>query len=153
MDSQFYFCSSPLFEIRKLHKAYSFSYYTLVFAVIAGLSPSVTRAVAMFSIISIAMHLKRPTNIYNTLVISAFVILLFKPTFLFEVGFQMSYLAVLGIVSVQPIIYKLWKPKYLVTDKLWQIFTVTLAAQAGVVPISLFYFHQFRVCSLFQILL
>ncbi len=113
------------------------------FAVIAGLSPSVTRAVAMFSIISIAMHLKRPTNIYNTLVISAFVILLFKPTFLFEVGFQMSYLAVLGIVSVQPIIYKLWKPKYLVTDKLWQIFTVTLAAQAGVVPISLFYFHQF----------
>ena len=113
------------------------------FAVIAGLSPSVTRAVTMFSIISIAMHLKRPTNIYNTLVISAFVILLFKPTFLFEVGFQMSYLAVLGIVSVQPILYKLWKPKYLVTDKLWQIFTVTLAAQAGVVPISLFYFHQF----------
>jgi len=113
------------------------------FAVIAGLSPSVTRAVTMFSIISIAMHLKRPTNIYNTLVISAFVILLFKPTFLFEVGFQMSYLAVLGIVSVQPILYKLWKPKYLVFDKLWQIFTVTLAAQAGVVPISLFYFHQF----------
>ncbi len=113
------------------------------FAIIAGLSPSVTRAVTMFSIISIAMHLKRPTNIYNTLVISAFVILLFKPTFLFEVGFQMSYLAVLGIVSVQPILYKLWKPKYLVFDKLWQIFTVTLAAQAGVVPISLFYFHQF----------
>ncbi len=113
------------------------------FAVIAGLSPSVTRAVAMFSIISVAMHLKRPTNIYNTLVISAFLILLFKPTFLFEVGFQMSYLAVLGIVSVQPIIYKLWKPKSYVTDKFWQIFTVTLAAQAGVVPISLFYFHQF----------
>lgn len=113
------------------------------YAVIAGLSPSVTRAVSMFSIISIAMHLRRPTNIYNTLVISAFIILLFKPTFLFEVGFQMSYLAVLGIVSVQPILYTLWKPKYLLFDKLWQIFTVTLAAQAGVVPISLFYFHQF----------
>lgn len=114
-----------------------------LFAIIAGLSPSVTRAVAMFSIISIAMHLKRPTNIYNTLVISAFIILLFKPTFLFEVGFQMSYLAVLGIVSVQPIIYKLWKPKYWIIDKPWQIFTVTLSAQVGVVPISLFYFHQF----------
>ncbi|WP_179337003.1 ComEC/Rec2 family competence protein [Winogradskyella ludwigii] len=113
------------------------------FAIIAGLSPSVTRAVMMFSIISIAMHLKRSTNIYNTLVISAFIILLFKPTFLFAVGFQMSYLAVLGIVSVQPIIYKLWKPKYWIIDKPWQIFTVTLAAQAGVVPISLFYFHQF----------
>ena len=113
------------------------------FAVIAGLSPSVTRAVAMFSIISIAMHLKRPTNIYNTLAISAFLILLFKPRFLFEVGFQMSYLAVLGIVSIQPIFYQLLKPKFWLTDKLWQIFTVTLAAQFGVVPISLFYFHQF----------
>lgn len=113
------------------------------FAVIAGLRPSVTRAVTMFSVISFAMHLKRPTNIYNTLVISAFLILLFKPTFLFRVGFQMSYLAVLGIVSIQPILYRLWKPKFLIPDKLWQIFTVTLAAQAGVVPISLFYFHQF----------
>ncbi|WP_179022089.1 ComEC/Rec2 family competence protein [Winogradskyella forsetii] len=113
------------------------------FAVIAGLSPSVTRAVTMFSVISFAMHLKRRTNIYNTLVISAFFILLIKPTFLFAVGFQMSYLAVLGIVSVQPIIYKLWQPKYWILDKPWQIFTVTLAAQIGVVPISLFYFHQF----------
>ncbi len=114
-----------------------------LFAILAGLSPSVTRAVTMFSIITIAMHLKRPTNIYNTLAISAFLILLVKPKFLFEVGFQMSYLAVLGIVSVQPHLYKLWQPKYWVIDKLWQVFSVTLAAQAGVVPISLFYFHQF----------
>ncbi|MBF8148556.1 ComEC family competence protein [Winogradskyella sp. F6397] len=113
------------------------------FAVIAGLRPSVTRAVTMFSVISIAMHLKRRTNIYNTLIISAFLILLFKPAFLFAVGFQMSYLAVLGIVTIQPIFYKLWKPKYWIIDKPWQIFTVTLAAQIGVVPISLFYFHQF----------
>ena len=97
----------------------------------------------MFSIISIAMHLKRSTNIYNTLVISAFIILLFKPTFLFAVGFQMSYLAVLAIVSIQPIIYKLWTPKQFIPRKLWTIFTVTLAAQFGVAPISLFYFHQF----------
>lgn len=114
-----------------------------LFAVVAGLSPSVTRAVTMFSVISFAMHLKRPANIYNTLAISAFFILLVKPTFLFEVGFQMSYLAVLGIVSIQPILYKLWQPKYWILDKPWQIFTVTLAAQAGVLPISLFYFHQF----------
>ena len=139
------FIFRPLLYIKYGHFIRPFILVTILwsFAIIAGLSPSVTRAVAMFSIISIAMHLKRPTNIYNTLVISAFLILLFKPTFLFSVGFQMSYLAVLGIVSVQPIIYKLWKPKYIIPDKLWQIFTVTLAAQAGVVPISLFYFHQF----------
>ncbi|WP_405575984.1 ComEC/Rec2 family competence protein [Winogradskyella sp. Asnod2-B02-A] len=139
------FVFSPLLYLKYGHFIRPFILVSILwsFAVVAGLSPSVTRAVTMFSIISIAMHLKRPTNIYNTLVISAFVILLFKPMFLFSVGFQMSYLAVLGIVSVQPIIYKLWKTKYYLTDKLWQILTVTLAAQVGVVPISLFYFHQF----------
>ena len=59
------------------------------FAIIAGLSPSVTRAVTMFTIVAIAMNLKRITNIYNTLAISAFVILLLKPMYLFDVGFQM----------------------------------------------------------------
>ena len=55
----------------------------------------------------------------------------------------MSYLAVLGIVSIQPILYKLWQPKYWIFDMPWQILTVTIAAQVGVLPISLFYFHQF----------
>ncbi|MCC1483186.1 ComEC/Rec2 family competence protein [Winogradskyella immobilis] len=113
------------------------------FAIIAGLSPSVTRAVTMFSVIAIAMHLKRQTSIYNTIAISAFFILLFKPVYVFDVGFQMSYLAVISIVSIQPLLYKLWSPRFYVTDKFWQIFTVTIAAQCGVAPISLYYFHQF----------
>ena len=113
------------------------------YAIIAGLSASVIRAVSMFSIVAVAMHLKRPTNIYNTLAISMFVLLLFKPTFIFDVGFQLSYLAVLAIVVMQPILYNLWLPKYKVLDFFWKIFTVTLAAQVGVIPISLYYFHQF----------
>ncbi|MFT5846457.1 ComEC/Rec2 family competence protein [Psychroserpens sp.] len=113
------------------------------FAIIAGLSASVTRAVTMFSIVAIAMHKKRPTNIFNTLAISMFVLLLVKPMFLFDVGFQLSYLAVLAIVSIQPLLYKLWQPHWKVIDYFWQIFTVTLAAQFGVVPLSLYYFHQF----------
>ncbi|WP_370477036.1 ComEC/Rec2 family competence protein [Tamlana flava] len=113
------------------------------FAIVAGLSASVTRAVTMFSIVAIAWNLKRPTNIYNTLAISMFIILLFKPLFIFDVGFQLSYLAVFAIVSIDPLLYKLWKPKYWVTDKLWHIFTVTVSAQFGVLPLSLFYFHQF----------
>lgn len=113
------------------------------FAIIAGLSASVTRAVTMFSIVAIGMNLKRPTNIYNTLAISMFVILLFKPLFLLDVGFQLSYLAVFAIVTIQPILYKLWKPKLKIIDYFWQIFTVTLAAQFGVIPVSLYYFHQF----------
>ncbi|MGB3608465.1 ComEC/Rec2 family competence protein [Psychroserpens sp.] len=113
------------------------------FAVIAGLSASVTRAVTMFSIVAIAMNWKRPTNIYNTLAISIFLLLLCQPMFLFDVGFQMSYMAVLSIVSIQPLLYKLWKPNWKAIDYVWQIFTVTIAAQFGVVPISLYYFHQF----------
>lgn len=113
------------------------------FAIIAGLSPSVTRAVAMFTVVAIGMNLKRPSNIYNTLAVSMFFILLLKPRFLFEVGFQMSYLAVISIVSIQPLIKKLWYPTNKIVRYFWDIFTVTLAAQIGVVPISLFYFHQF----------
>lgn len=113
------------------------------FAIIAGLSASVTRAVSMFSIVSIAMHLKRPTNIYNTLAISVFIILLFKPLFLFDVGFQLSYLAVIAIVAINPFLHTLWKPKFWITNKLWHTFTVSISAQLGIIPLSLFYFHQF----------
>ncbi|WP_248723960.1 ComEC/Rec2 family competence protein [Seonamhaeicola sp. ML3] len=113
------------------------------FAIIAGLSASVTRAVTMFSIVAIAMNLKRPTNIYNTLAISILVILLFKPLFIFDVGFQLSYFAVLAIVSIDPLLYKVWRPKNWLLDKYWHTLTVTISAQLGIIPLSLFYFHQF----------
>lgn len=113
------------------------------YALVAGLSPSVVRAVSMFTVFAIAMNLKRPTNSYNTVAISMFFLLLFKPMLLFNVGFQMSYLAVLSIITIEPMLYKLWRPKFKITSFFWQILTVTLAAQIGVAPISLFYFHQF----------
>ncbi|MGJ8592044.1 MAG: ComEC/Rec2 family competence protein [Aquaticitalea sp.] len=113
------------------------------FAIIAGLSPSVTRAVTMFTVVAIGMNLKRPSNIYNTLAISMFVLLLFKPLFLYDVGFQMSYTAVLAIASIKPILSSLWTPKLKVVNYYWQLLCVTTAAQIGVVPISLYYFHQF----------
>ncbi|MEO6346847.1 MAG: ComEC/Rec2 family competence protein [Aquaticitalea sp.] len=113
------------------------------FAIIAGLSPSITRAVAMFTVIAISINLKRPANIYNTLAISMFILLLFKPLFLFDVGFQMSYAAVISIASIQPLLVGLWKPKLKVVNYFWDLLCVTIAAQIGVVPISLYYFHQF----------
>lgn len=113
------------------------------FAIIAGLSASVTRAVTMFSIVTIGMHLKRPTNIYNTLAISIFIILLFKPLFIFDVGFQLSYMAVFAIVSIDPYLLKLWTPKYWILKVYWHTLTVTISAQLGILPISLYYFHQF----------
>lgn len=114
-----------------------------LYAIIAGLSPSVVRAVAMFTAIAIAMQVNRPSSTYKTLVISMFFLLLFNPYYLFEVGFQLSYLAVFSIVWIQPKLYNLWKPKFWALDKLWQLLTVSTAAQMGVLPLSLYYFHQF----------
>ena len=131
------------FKHGKLIKTFLLVVILWCFALIAGLSASVTRAVTMFSIVAIAINLKRPTNIYNTLAISIFTILLFKPMFLFDVGFQLSYLAVFAIVIVDPVIYKRWKPKSKIINFYWHTFTVTLSAQLGIIPISLYYFHQF----------
>jgi len=113
------------------------------FTIIAGLSASVVRAVTMFTIIAIAMNYKRPTIIYNTLAFSIFILLLFKPVFIFDVGFQLSYLAVFAIVTIHPMLYKIWQPNYKIVDFFWKLFTVTVSAQIGIIPISLYYFHQF----------
>lgn len=113
------------------------------FAIIAGLSASVVRAVTMFTAVAIGMSFKRKTFVLHSLITSMFVLLLVKPLFVFDVGFQLSYLAVFSIVTVQPKLYQIWKPKWKYFDKIWQLFTVSLAAQIGVLPISLYYFHQF----------
>ncbi|WP_456377593.1 ComEC/Rec2 family competence protein [Lutibacter sp.] len=114
-----------------------------IYAIIAGLSASVVRAVSMFTALTIGMQLIKRSNVYNTLVISMFFLLLFNPFYLFEIGFQLSYLAVFAIVWIQPKLYNLGKPKFWLPDKIWQLFTVSIAAQIGVLPLSLFYFHQF----------
>lgn len=114
-----------------------------LFAILAGLSASVIRAVAMFTAITIGLYSNRTSSVYQALVISMFFLLLFNAYYLFEVGFQLSYLAVFAIVWIQPKIYGLWQPNIWVIDKFWQLFTVSLSAQIGVLPLSLYYFHQF----------
>ena len=114
-----------------------------VFAIVAGLSASIVRAVTMFTAIAIAITLKQSKNIYNALIISIFFLLLINPYYLVDVGFQLSYLAVFFIVWTQPMLYRLWKPKLKIIDYFWQLLTVSFAAQFGVLPLSIFYFHQF----------
>lgn len=113
------------------------------FAMLAGLSPSVVRAVTMFSFIAIGMQMRRKTSVLNSLFISLFILLLVNPYFIFQVGFQLSYLAVFAIVTIQPKLFKLWQPKFKIAKYFWSLFTVSIAAQIGVLPLSLFYFHQF----------
>ena len=113
------------------------------YAFFTGLSPSVVRAVTMFTFVAYALFLNRPTSIVNILALSVFIILLIHPMFLFQVGFQMSYAAVFAIVWIYPVLMKLWNPRHWFLKKAWQLFSVSLAAQAGVLPISIYYFHQF----------
>lgn len=113
------------------------------FALLAGLSASIVRAVTMFSFLAYAQYLNRPTNTFNILALSLFFILLINPTYLFQVGFQMSYAAVFAIVWVYPMLQRIWYPENFILKKAWQLLSVSVAAQLGVLPISLFYFHQF----------
>ncbi len=113
------------------------------FAVIAGLSPSVVRSVTMFCFVAFGMYLKRETNIFHTLLVSALFILAVSPSFLFDLGFQLSYLSLFFILWLQPLLSGLWIPKYKITAYFWDILTVSFAAQIGALPLSIYYFHQF----------
>lgn len=113
------------------------------YACLTGLSPSVLRAATMFSFIVIAKSFNRQTNIYNTLAASAFVLLLFNPFLITEVGFQLSYLAVIGIVYIQPKIHNWFYFGNRLAENIWTITSVSLAAQIATFPLGLHYFHQF----------
>ncbi|TDE03717.1 ComEC/Rec2 family competence protein [Flavobacterium sandaracinum] len=114
-----------------------------MFGIIAGLAPSVVRSVTMFSFVAIGNHLRRKVNIYHTLLVSVLLILLVEPSFLFDVGFQLSYIALFFIIWLQPLLSSIWKPKYKVSKYIWDILTVSFAAQIGTLPLSIYYFHQF----------
>jgi competence protein ComEC len=86
------------------------------FALIAGLAPSVVRSVTMFSFVAIGYQLRRSVNIYHTLLVSILLILLFQPSFLFDVGFQLSYIALFFIIWLQPLLYQtrvLYSPNFI----------------------------------------
>lgn len=113
------------------------------YALLTGLAPSVMRAATMFSFVIIGMNLNRNANIYNSLIASAFVLLIYNPFLIREIGFQLSYIAVISIVTIQPGLQKLWLPKNWFIKQIWSITTVSVAAQIGTAPIGLYYFHQF----------
>jgi competence protein ComEC len=114
-----------------------------IYAFVTGLSPSVLRATVMFSFVAVGGLIARKAHILNILAASAFFLLLFDPNLIYKIGFQLSYLAVWGIVSFQPYLAALYEPKNKIIDYIWQLITVSIAAQLATAPIGLFYFHQF----------
>ncbi len=115
------------------------------FALLTGLSGSVVRAVSMFTFIAIGLSIRNQrSSVLHALITSFFILVLIHPLFIFDVGFQMSYAAVLGIVLLYPKVNALIpRMKWLIPRKIWQLFSVSVTATIGTLPISLYYFHQF----------
>ena len=125
------------------------------YAFVTGLSSPVLRSTIMFSIILFARTFQKKHNAYNTVCLSAFCLLLYNPYFLFNVGFQLSYLAIFGMIYFQPrlnpilIIDSKKNLLYRLGDKIWKVTTVAVAAQIATFPITIYYFHQFPNYFLF----
>lgn len=137
----------PYFKERKftnkMVKAILITILIWFYACITGLSPSVSRSAVMFTFLIFGRIDTRYSNSYNILASSAIPLLFFNPFMLTQVGFQLSYLAILGIVTFQPVLSKLYAPHTIAGKYFWSLGSVSIAAQLGTVPVTILYFHQF----------
>ncbi len=127
----------------KYIKAIIMLFFIFLYAMITGLSPCVIRAAIMLSLPIIAGLMNRNVDIINVIAVSCFVMVSKNPALLVDVGFQLSYLAVIGIVTLYKPIYDLYITSAWIPDKIWSLLAVSLAAQLATLPITLYVFHQF----------
>ena len=143
----FFVISSLLFFIRSRKylwiKTILIVLFIWFYAFITGFSPSVTRATLMFSLFAFGKLMKQNPGFLNILSASALINLVINPLAITEIGFQLSYAAVASIVFFYPRIYSLVYVENKYLDKIWSLIVVSIAAQLGTMPITIFYFHQF----------
>lgn len=138
----------PFFKRKKIG-AYVIAILTMwLFACLTGLPPSVTRSAIMFTFIGIGEIIDRKMSIYNNLAASAFCLLCYNPFWLLDVGFQLSYTAVLSILIFFEKCYQLKYFSNYILDKIWSLMAGTLSAQVLTLPIIIYYFHQFPLLFL-----
>jgi len=121
-----------------------------MFVLITGFSPSVLRAALMLGLVILGNTFYRNGNSYNTLLLSAFLLLLYDPLLIKDVGFLLSYFAVFGIMYLYPILNTIYFVKNKILNKLWSLSLMSVAATVFTLPISLYYFHQFPVWFMFS---
>ena len=116
------------------------------FAFLSGLSPSVIRAVTMFSAYVVASIFSEDRfSGFSALTLTAFIMLIYQPMYLFDIGFQLSFMAVLGIFIFYPLIDNLFVVRNKIVAYLWNVISLSLAAQLATLPLILFYFGTFPV--------
>ncbi len=116
--------------------------FLLIFTAMSGFSGSVVRAALMCLMTIVGTLTERRIHTINLLVGSMLLILIVEPNYLFDVGFQLSYLAVFSIVYCYPVVQKYFTFKNWILNKLGQLIGVSLVAQLGVLPLSIYYFNQ-----------
>ncbi|SMC85564.1 competence protein ComEC [Pedobacter africanus] len=123
---------------------------TLIWAysLLTGFSPAVLRSAIMLSVFVIARLFNKRANSYNVIAFAAFCLLLYNPFLIWDIGFQLSFLAVFGLMYLQPRIYAWLAFKNPLLDKTWAAITMSAAAQLATYPLSIYYFHQFPLCFL-----
>lgn len=114
-----------------------------IFSLATGAHPPVMRAALMLTCIVFAECLQRKTSVYNTLALTAFLLLCYDPFWLWDAGFQLSYAAVVSIVTFMRPIYNRVYIKNKALDLIWKINAVSIAAQILTIPFSIYHFHQF----------
>lgn len=135
---------SARWRIKALLRTTLIILFLWAFAFFTGLSASVVRSVVMFSLFALAGLSGRTSFSLNTLLIAAFFMLLFRPSWLFDIGFQLSFCAVAAILLVQPRIYRLVPVSGSRTGRyVWGIMSVSVAVQIGTAPLVLLYFSRF----------
>jgi competence protein ComEC len=133
-----------------------------VYMLMVGATPSIVRATVMASLLLIGALVNRPSDVINLMFAAALVILAINPADIFDIGFQLSFAAVMALIMVMPLIetvdkkwivqsgkYRGWKirlPFFLMREG-WQGFTVTVAATLGTIPLSVNYFNQLSLVS------
>jgi competence protein ComEC len=113
------------------------------YALLTGFQPAVQRATCMCFVMVIAETFRKKSDSINILAVSAFIILLYDPMSIYDVGFQLSYLAMLGIFLFYQPLEALVDTHVWIYKSVWQITAMSLAAQLATFPLSIYYFHQF----------
>jgi competence protein ComEC len=149
----FIFSVFDKYERYKKTKFVFVMFFLLLFIFITGLSPSVLRAALMLSLVLFGKTFYKQGNGYNTLLLSAFLLLLFNPYLIQDVGFLLSYLAVFGIMYLYPVLARLYSFENKILQWLWTSVLISIAATLFTLPISLYFFHQFPLWFVFSNLL
>jgi competence protein ComEC len=137
----------------KIFKAVVIVIALWLYAAITGLAPAVLRSATMLSFMVFGSLRKNPASIYNSLLASCVFLLLINPFYIMQASFQLSYLAVAGIVLFQRKIKSMVETGNFILGKVWDIVSVSFAAQLATFPLSLLYFHQFPNYFIFSNLL